>query len=409
VGFSLRAAALAAVTSAVATIVWPSSRENSVEVLHGLLITAIFLFLIRTARDPRPRWAALTGCSLAALLFSQPAMMAFVLAPVTAYAAVAFWRHLRAHRAEIVPVLAAYAVPLVGALALLAWVNHIRYGSPFITGYEWAASMPRVPLYVGVYGFLFSAGKSLFLYSPPLLLSALGARTFLRRAGPVGTFPVGLLAIFIAGYGGLSHWSGDGAWGPRYLVPLTGSLAALMAGWFEDGAAGRAGRWMQRFGLAVIVAGVLVQCIGVTTSTAAYFGLLIRAGVIEPPTGSPRWAPVVFDPEYSPVAGRARLLLSNIHRQVLGTSMSWRMPDATGTPRDVALGEYDVADLWPTYVPMSSTVWMALTILGCAVVAASGAGLARLLASGQPGKDMAGGPSTRVEPVLAPRDGPLRE
>ena len=183
-------------------------------------------------------------------------------------------------------------------------MNYIRYGSAFVTGYEWAAATPWVPLYVGVYGLLFSAGKSLFLYSPPLLLSAIGARTFLRQAGAVGTFPICLLAVFVVGYGVLSHWSGDGAWGPRYLVPLTGSLAALVAGWFDDVAVERTAHWMRRFGLAVIVAGVLVQCIGVATSTAAYFGLLIRAGVIEPPTGGPRWAPVVFDPEFSrsPVA-----------------------------------------------------------------------------------------------------------
>lgn len=208
----------------------------------------------------------------------------------------------------------------------------------------------------------------------------------------------------------LAHWSGDGAWGPRYLIPLTGSLAALMAGWFEDIAAGRTGRWMQRFGLAVIVAGVLIQCIGVATSTAAYFALLIRTGVIAPPPGGPRWAPVVFDPQFSPVAGRARLLLSSAHRIVFSTSLSWRIPDATGALRDVPLGEYDAPDLWPRYVPMPGAVWMGLALLGCAVVAASGAGLSRLLARGRrPGGDMAGGPSTRVESAPAPGDGRLRE
>src|SRR5688572_6742842 len=136
VGFSLRAAALTAATSAVATIAWPSSRENSVEALHGLLITATFLFLVRTSREPRPRWAALTGCGLGALLFSQPAMMAFVLLPVTVYVIVAGGRRLRAAPADAIPLLAAYAAPLVAALALLGWVNHIRYGSALLTGYE---------------------------------------------------------------------------------------------------------------------------------------------------------------------------------------------------------------------------------------------------------------------------------
>ena len=103
VGFSLRAAGLAAASSSVATIVWPSSRENSVEVLHGLLLTAIFLFLIRMSREPRARWAALTGCSLGALLLSQPAMMAFVLVPVTIYVLVAGGHRLRVDRAGRCP------------------------------------------------------------------------------------------------------------------------------------------------------------------------------------------------------------------------------------------------------------------------------------------------------------------
>ena len=103
-------------------------------------------------------------------------------------------------------------------------------------------------------------------------------------------------------------------------------------------------------------------------------------------------------------------MLSNVHRIVLGTSLSWRIPDATGTLRDVPLGEYEVPDLWLTYVPMPRAVSIGLALLGCAAVAVSGAALARVVArGGRPGDERTRGPSTRVESALAPGDGQLRE
>ena len=76
------------------------------------------------------------------------------------------------------------------------------------------------PLAVGVYGILFSAGKSIFLYSPPLILGFFGWRTFYRLG--FAEDAILFLSIFVAQlltYALWWDWSGDDSWGVRFMIP----------------------------------------------------------------------------------------------------------------------------------------------------------------------------------------------
>jgi hypothetical protein len=327
----------------VCTILWSGSLDGTVESVTGALITAVYLGLARLHRNPQALWSAWTGCALALLVLAQPGLVVLVV-PVSVLYAVCLALRSRMASSLATPALA-FGLPFAFGLALAAWSNAARYGSALLTGYEWATRGPRVPLYVGVYGLLFSAGKSLFLYSPPLVLAAFAAPRFIRRVGWVGTFPFVLLATFVLAYGGLPYWGGDGAWGPRYLIPLTGSLCTPLAGLLPSDSLG-AWRW-KRAALAFFVAlGVAVNLIGATTSTVEYFSLLIKCRVILPPPVDPRWSPILFDPEVSPIVGRAHVLASALHRSRYGTSLSWTLPMRSGGRAAVALAGFDDWQPW---------------------------------------------------------------
>jgi hypothetical protein len=342
-GFALRTAGVVTLAAGLGTILWAGSADHSLESVTGVLITATFLGLARLARSPRPLWGVWIGGALGLLALAQPVMLATAVPVAALYALVVLLR-ARGWLGAVPIVLAGAAAMSVG-LGLLAWSNLVRYDKLLVTGYEWAANSTMVPLWVGVYGFFFSAGKSIFLYSPPLLLAAAAVPCFLRRVGWPGSFPLALLAAFVFVYGRLAFWNGDGAWGPRYLVPLTGCLCTMLAGFLVSSSPAER-RWRRAALTLSVVLGVVVNLIGTTTSTADYFRLLLKHRLVQGYPGSARWSPVLYDPELSPIAGRAHVMASAVHRTRTGQSLTWTAPMRNGRWRPITLSGFDGWQPW---------------------------------------------------------------
>jgi hypothetical protein len=348
-GFGLRRSALAALGAGLGTILWAGSKSSFSEPFMGMLITFQFLCLVRYATEPALRWIALAATSFGLVFLSQPAMIALLGPPLGGVVLWTGWRRHRLGVAGLLRVAAAFGLPVAACAAVLGWLNFVRYGDVMSTGY-WNIALEYIPLYEGIYGVLLSPGKSLFLYSPPLLLAAVGARAWLRRCGAVALFPVLAFALFLGLYGSLPIWHGDGAWGPRYFTPLTGVLAVLAAGVLAPESA-TAPRRNERRWLGLVALGMAVQVIGVTTSTPAYFALLLENRVVLEGPGSPEaWRPVLYDPRLSPVVGRARLLASRMGAALFDRSGTWQIHRADGSPVTLELREYHVLDLWPARV-----------------------------------------------------------
>lgn len=339
-GWGARRAVAAALGAGLGTMLWSNGKSGFSEPFMGLLLTFQLYGLARWHRDGSLRWPALSGAAFALLFLSQPAMAALVGPPLSGLILWTAWRERRG----LLRAGAAFGLPVAAGLAVFGWLNVVRYGEITETGY-WSFVPAYVPLYEGVYGVLLSAGKSLFLYSPLLILAGLGLRPGLRRIGPAALFPAVVFALFLGLYGVLPTWHGDGAWGPRYFTPLTGPLAVLAAGFLEPG--GRRRRWAW---IALVALGAAVQIVGVTTSTARYFALVIDNGVLGPfngSTGHAAWRPLLFDPRLSPVPGRARLLASRVRTWATGEGGTWYVQRADGVRVTLGLSGYDRLDLWP--------------------------------------------------------------
>jgi len=162
---------------------------------------------------------------------------------------------------------AAVAIAAGVGVALLLWRNAYLHGSPVEFGYPTAAEGGKAlntfqtPLATGLLGFLVSPGKSIFLFSPPILLAMLGLPRLWRRdrglAFVAAAAPIAYL-LFFATY---TQWEGGYCYGPRYLVP---ALALLGLG--VGPALERASRNTRLVAIAVFVAGFFVQAIGSATS-----------------------------------------------------------------------------------------------------------------------------------------------
>lgn len=144
--------------------------------------------------------------------------------------------------------------------------NKIRTGTEYNSGYgipgvhNFLAS-PKI-VFEGLYGLLFSPGRSFFLYSPLLILPIIFWHTIFKkkyRSEIVATVTLSAIFIFFhalqnAGMDWL-QWSGESSWGPRYitmLIPFGVILTALV--WQN------VGKITQRFILLpVMILSILVQ------------------------------------------------------------------------------------------------------------------------------------------------------
>jgi hypothetical protein len=168
----------------------------------------------------------------------------------------------------------ALALAALVCVALLLWRNAYLHGSPVEFGYPAAAEGGKAlntfetPLATGLLGFLASPGKSIFLFSPPILLALAGLPRLWRRDRGLAVIAAGAPIVYLLFFATYTQWEGGYCYGPRYLVPaltLLGlgigpALARIRSG--QESAS----RNLRILAMAVFALGFLVQALGMTTS-----------------------------------------------------------------------------------------------------------------------------------------------
>jgi hypothetical protein len=123
-----------------------------------------------------------------------------------------------------------YTVGAIGPLLLMFVVNWWRYGSVTNFGYALGtATNQSYPILRGVVNQWFSSGKSLFLYAPIALVVLFGLVRAARKAPMEIALLGSLVVVNTLFFARVQFWSGDWAWGPRYLQIVVPCLAAMAA------------------------------------------------------------------------------------------------------------------------------------------------------------------------------------
>jgi hypothetical protein len=215
---------------------------------------------------------------------------------------------------------------LVPSVAIIALANWTRYHSLFDHGYEGEGF--TTPFWVGIYGILFSSGKSIFLFSPPLVVGCVMWRRFRERTRLDASFFLAVLVGQILLYCRWWDWSSDNAWGDRFLIPgvLLMCVPVIEA--------------CHRRGLLAIVGalGLAIQLLAVAVGGLDYFTLLHD----EPATRKAVWArgqnqvdldDIRFNPEYSQIRANWILVrhLLHIPPKSSGTDKTSRSPQLPPT------------------------------------------------------------------------------
>ncbi len=254
---SLSAAAILALATPLAAY---SGWLFSEPLAASLLLGAADVLFAGPPETPIPlRRAACAGALLGAAIWVRPTHVIAV--PVFLVAVLL--------REKSKPWVAAAALAVaagLGAILLLGRNTHL-YGHAFEFGYPSAAEGGKAlntfetPLMSGLLGFLLSPGKSIFLFSPPILLALAGLPRLWRRDRGLAFVAAATPLVYLLFFATYTQWEGGYCYGPRYLVPAL-ALLALGVGPAID----TASRGVRRFAIGVFAAGFLVQALGTATS-----------------------------------------------------------------------------------------------------------------------------------------------
>lgn len=224
----------------------------------------------------------------------------------------------------------------VGLAIYLMW-NHHLYGNPFDFGYPETADEGKrlngfaTPLWRGVCGFLFTPGKSIFIFAPVILAALIGLPGLWRRDRGMAALAAGGPLVYLLFYARYTQWEGGNCYGPRYLLPVIALLMPALASFLEAAA-----RVERRLAIALTLAGMTVQAIGLATN------------FLEDQSANGYYAPVLnYRMSYSPLISQSKLL--------------WRYC-AEATRGESAAPGYGF-DRWFIYLRRSGVAWQLLAIL----------------------------------------------
>ena len=250
------------------TSLWFYLRAQSSEICQTLFFTALYVSLLGFLRPLRERgargldarawrWLAAAWACVALLVFTR--IVYGLLMPLTVLLAAwcaaqgRSWSELRRDAPRLA---AALLLPPLAILAVLAIVNHVKFGAPWLTGYhQWRAAthFPVGRLADGLWGYLFSARFSIFLTFPLLIFALVALRRFIERHRLDAVVMLSIFGAFLLFLAKLPSWAGEWSYGPRYLLPMLPvlSLPFLL---FADDVLDRIGTWRARAWAAAAVA-----------------------------------------------------------------------------------------------------------------------------------------------------------
>lgn len=163
------------------------------------------------------------------------------------------------------------------------------------------------PFWRGVFGFLFSPGKSVFLFSPPIILGILGVSRLWKRNRALCFIAVAAPLANLVLYSFRTQWEGSYCYGPRYLLPSITLLLFPIAALFQDPP-----RWFRPMFWLTATSGFIVQVIGLSTN------------IMEDMVGNHyyigNWD---YRLSYSPITGQLRLIWKYLQQEPTALGLGW--------------------------------------------------------------------------------------
>ena len=288
--FSPRTALLLASGFGLSTIAWYYSEGFMSEPATTLLLLSAVYFV--TSKEPATRkrdllWAG----TFLALAVSCRLGVLVVIPGFIIYQWMVWTESEEKNVSELVAGLIRPAVPVIVVLIIIMAYNYIRFADPLETGYEKFAGQ----FVVGLFGLLFSPGKSLFLFNPLTLLGCLSFALFFREQRKTALLFGWLIISHLILFSFWGSWQGGMGWGPRLMLVVVPYLILPIGFLLREYK-----QVVKTPVIVLLVAGILIQLPSVTVNIARYYYEMSRD------FGSLGHDQILFTPKYSQLIGQPR-------------------------------------------------------------------------------------------------------
>ena len=356
-GFSKGTSLSLALIYGLGTMAWPYSKSLMSETTLNVVIVGGVYAAVGYKSTARRRWLILSG-TLMGFAFITKSVCAVVFPMLVGYLL------FSAPARRVLPDLVlCFGMPVMVFVGIQGWHNFIRYDSFFEFGYSfgWDHLGFSTPISVGLWGLLLSPGKSLFLYSPVILLGLFSFRRFLDTRKNEALLFLGIILAFIVPHASWWAWSGDRSWGPRFLLPIIPyfifPLGCFIESWTQRS------KLYRRLCISLAAFSIGIQILGVAIDPQQF--PRYRQRMLGELADSHRMSPrllfldlsyVHFNPELSHIMGNYWLLKHTLFSYDLWSDPPWKMIVNFGlTDSRAAEKEQIVPFWWPVAFPVISS------------------------------------------------------
>lgn len=314
-GYGTKTSIVTSLIYGFATIAWPYAKTSWSEPQSLLCVLASFLCLLKFRSENKWFWLSVSGTLLGYGITTRSEMGLFLVV-FSGFILLSLW-HKNRGIAHIVRAGLFYGIPLAffgfvnlyyNYLRFEDWLNfgqlnsveqHLGQTSPFWDSIE--------GFLVGTYQHLFSTGKGLLVFSPPILMFYWAIKRFRVKHPHVALVCIAVPVIFFISAG--TSWQMTFmAWGERYFVSLTPFLILPLAALIED-LVTNGSSYMKRSIFVLTGIGLLVQLLGVTVNFQATSDRLLSEG------DKFDVQMLSYDPEYSPILLNFKELMTKIENK----------------------------------------------------------------------------------------------
>lgn len=266
-GYSTKSSVLTALVLGLCTMVWPYAKLFLNMPLASLLLFFSFFLLCSPDAETNKSKIIFAGLFFGFSLLVRHDMLIFYPAFLS------YFLFTKSTRWRFIIL---FSAGMLIVFPTIFWYNFIRTGSLFATGYSPEENFSN-PFLIGVWGFLFSPAKSIFLYSPPLLISFLLLWRFFKKHRNEAIFIVCGFIISLMFYSKWFNWEGGRSWGPRFMFLSMVLLTVPIVKFFENRQ-----KWNRSFNIVILgifLTGFIVQILAVMVNSFQYFNILDFMGV----------------------------------------------------------------------------------------------------------------------------------
>lgn len=270
--YPAKTAFYSSVVLGLCTICFPYARMFFMHPLTALLLLLMLFHLTKYSRRKLAKDAFLSGLFFALLLLTRIDTIILIIVIIPVFILMGYARHIDSEKnrnfGKYLRDAATFIIPVTISLGAHLIINYLKFGAMKQSGYEGEGFTTTFSF--GLYGLLFSPARSIFLYSPPLILCIAGLKRFFSRRPLLSASILSIALIEIFFFAKWHDWHGGLSWGPRYLLPLVPLFMLFINEIFL-----RFHKFTKLIGFLIIItvlAGLAVQLIGVLTSFSQFNG-----------------------------------------------------------------------------------------------------------------------------------------